>query len=273
MPDLTILERVKQFLEYDSSKTQDDNLLRQLITSASVQANRYLNRHVIQTARTEYYDIDPLQQVVLLKGYPVDETATFAINNDFNREFTGSNIDSTNYDVDADTGLVTFDRYILQDGPGTLKVTYTGGMAQSVCEMAGTASGISGALAAAETVQGQTNYGRAKMIAIVSATATSFRMNILSGFFTDGETVKSETDAHSFNINTITTTPLVMDAELGAVVSLVEQQVLFDYRNRNYTGHSSMGGEGGSRGYTVPPGSLHQSIKRGLRQFRRVASY
>lgn len=126
--DLSTTARAKIVLGLTSS--QHDTLLDQLVAATSGAAERYLNRHALQTARTEQYDVeDCYQRRVYLRGFPVLATPVAAFKSDGLREFTGAAIDADNYYLDLERGTIEFDVYTLTPGPGTLQVVYTGGMA------------------------------------------------------------------------------------------------------------------------------------------------
>ena len=120
--ELSNLDRLKARIKYDSTKVANDDILRRIITGASGAVVRYLNRHILEAARVERYDMVPLQNVILLKGYPIVSGPTFV--NSVNRDFAaGSNISTTSFYAKASSGVVTFTTFQPSWGPGVLQAT------------------------------------------------------------------------------------------------------------------------------------------------------
>ena len=116
---LTNLTRVKRLLTIDNSG--HDTLLQQLITEVSARIERFLGRHVEKLARTVQIDIEDGQQVVFLKGYPVEATPAAQFRNDSAREFSGSDIDTDDYFLRREDGSATFDSIALIPGDGVFR--------------------------------------------------------------------------------------------------------------------------------------------------------
>lgn len=129
--DLTTLARVKAWGGFTT--TQHDALMSSLITAVSAEAEKFLNRHVEQLARTEQFDVKRGIQHIFLPGFPVLAAPALQVRNNQSRDFTGAAIAVTNnYFLDLRRGIIKFDRYELVTGPGVVQVIYTGGMATSV---------------------------------------------------------------------------------------------------------------------------------------------
>lgn len=127
--DLTTTTRVKTQLDGGggSTGTKQDTLIGQLISVYSASIEKHLGRWVQETARTEQFDIQPGQQRVYLKGFPV--TTFTSVKHADDRDFDAVDaIDSGNYYLDEARGCLTFDGYYLAPGPGVLQVVSTGGM-------------------------------------------------------------------------------------------------------------------------------------------------
>ena len=132
--DLTTLARVKNILKDDG--TQNDVLIDQLIDAVSLQIERILNRHTMESARTEQYDIVPRQQVFMLRGFPVLASPAAVVKNSLSRDFAAASaIASTSYYLDAPRGILNIDLIGLAWGPGTLQVAYTGGLADTTVNL------------------------------------------------------------------------------------------------------------------------------------------
>lgn len=132
--NLTTIEHVKRYLTdaipaAGARSAGDDALLGTLITWVSSSAENYMDRAVEQTARTEYFDVEPYQRVVVVRAYPIASVSS--IINDSARVFTSGTIASTDYDAHATQPLIRFDSD-LSIGMKALKVTYTGGLGTTV---------------------------------------------------------------------------------------------------------------------------------------------
>ena len=132
--DLTTTARTKAFYALGGESLGEglDAAIALLVTKYSIAAAKLMDRHTQATERTEQYDIEAGQRVVSLKGYPVDTTADFEVTSDAQREFTGSAEDSSDYHVDAASGLLHLDGFVPAEGYGVLEVVYTGGMGTDV---------------------------------------------------------------------------------------------------------------------------------------------
>lgn len=131
--NLTTLSHVKSLLGRTPTEDSDDYTLGALIEAASAQAERYLNRGVVQKRRTEYHDLYDDQRSVQLFAYPVATIAGTGegVWSDSAWSYaTASLIASTSYVVD-DHGILHFKYRLAASGPRALKVIYTGGMAPS----------------------------------------------------------------------------------------------------------------------------------------------
>lgn len=128
--NLTTTARVKSLLSNTASSS--DAIINMIVSGVSVTIGNYLNRHAEKVARTEYYDVEPFQQMLQLRGFPVASSPVAALTNDVNREFTGvTAIDAGDYYLNLARGSVEFDQVALVPGPGVMKVVYTGGLASS----------------------------------------------------------------------------------------------------------------------------------------------
>lgn len=128
--DLTTLANIK-ILNPAIQGTTKDPLISRLISTVSRQFERWLDCEFLKASRTEVFSVRPAHMVFHLKAFPVDTTQTFAVKNEFSGAFsTVSAIADVNYYVDAARArLVMRDQYYaLVYGPGTLQVTYTGGI-------------------------------------------------------------------------------------------------------------------------------------------------
>jgi hypothetical protein len=118
-------EDVKVFLKISDS--DKDTLITILIPAAQGLIEEYCNRIFEKGGVTEYSNggVDR----ICLKRYPVTitELTPLEVYEDGNREFEDDSlVDSTDYYVDTDKGIIYFD-YLLEKTYGAIKITYTGG--------------------------------------------------------------------------------------------------------------------------------------------------
>lgn len=126
--DLTDLSSVKSYLNVTGSG--EDTKLGLLIDYASQLIESYLDRYTESAERTEYLDVEFNQQVFSLRGYPVDTGETVTVTHDTGWDFAASDdLDSDDFTVLGNDGLLNIPWFRLTPGPRALKVVYTGGMA------------------------------------------------------------------------------------------------------------------------------------------------
>lgn len=125
--DLTTAARVRDRLEIVADDAKSLAQLAPLISRVSAQAERFMNRSVQTTSRTVQYDVRAGQLEFWLPAYPI--TSITSIYSDSLRSFGSETlVASTDYYYDATNGLLSFEA-MPSSGRGSLKITYTGGMA------------------------------------------------------------------------------------------------------------------------------------------------
>lgn len=139
--DFTTSTRVKALGQGFSGSTQD-TLIGTLITALSAATERYLDRGIEYTSRTEYFNVEPGQRVLRLHAFPA--IASVTLYNDTAHEsgtytqFPATTaVDAGSYAIDTDRGLLIVDDGILLDGSKAVKVTYTGGIASGATSASG----------------------------------------------------------------------------------------------------------------------------------------
>jgi hypothetical protein len=124
---LTTLARFKSHKGDDG--TNDDGVIALLIPAVSGAVARFLDRHLVEADRTEYFDVRPGQQRYQLRGYPVNTDETFEVRNDINTDFPASTVvSSDNYFINAEKGLLVVNGQSLDVGAQALRIQYTGGL-------------------------------------------------------------------------------------------------------------------------------------------------
>lgn len=140
---VTTKEAVKNILAISESTNQDDRI-NAAITLVSAQLENLLDRFIKEEAQTEFFDIEPGQQAVMLRGIPVVGAIT-SVHNDTEHVFDSTTvIDATNFVHNKDDGRLMFDRIVLTHGPQVLQVKYTGGMATTTPLFRTAFPGVSG---------------------------------------------------------------------------------------------------------------------------------
>lgn len=132
--DVTTLDRMRMWVDEQRIESFDSLMLAQ-IAAFSGAVEKMLGRYLQSSARTTYMDVNPGDKVFFLKGYPVSSAPS--VYEDSGREFAGSALDSSLYDVTQgalDEGRVEFD-YQPAVGAHALKVTYTGGLAATTAAL------------------------------------------------------------------------------------------------------------------------------------------
>ncbi len=127
--DMTTEARVKALLgEKVAHDSAEETLIGRLITLYSQSFESYLHRTVLAASDvTEYFDVAWGQTVFALKAYPVTDVTS--IYNDTSREWTAGDLDTDQYHLDTEHGLLTVDKISLVAGVAALRVIYDGGMA------------------------------------------------------------------------------------------------------------------------------------------------
>ena len=124
--DLTTLDRVK--LHLGKTDTTDDVFLGRLITSYSIEFERFLKREVENTQRTETYRLKNCKERVCLRAYPVESVSVVRIAGTKSDLSAASPLLSSDFDYDPDNGIFELLKSSAYS-PLYVRVTYTGGMA------------------------------------------------------------------------------------------------------------------------------------------------
>lgn len=110
----------------------NDDLINVLISTVSTAFEKYINRHLKQMSRTEYFDVinsnvhDP---EFFPKGIPI---ITAAVYYDQDRVFSaGTEVGSAYVILNNQDRIITIDDYYMSKGRRVVKIIYTGGFATS----------------------------------------------------------------------------------------------------------------------------------------------
>jgi len=125
---ITTKDNIKTLLKITS--TDEDAILVAIAAAVSKEVERYIDRHVEQSQRTAYFDVEEGQEVFCVAGYPISAIAS--IHNDTDRDWgTGTEVDSDNYTYVRESGQIVIDKIGLLTGFQVLKIVYTGGMSDT----------------------------------------------------------------------------------------------------------------------------------------------
>lgn len=129
--DLATVARVKTFLAIESD--EHDELLKRLVEAVSAEAAREMDRETKVQSRTEYFDVERLQQHFVLRAYPVVSVSEVAY--DADGIFTSPTLFTQGADWQLLRGGVSGELRFLVPfpyaAPGALRVTYLAGMASA----------------------------------------------------------------------------------------------------------------------------------------------
>ena len=105
-----------------------DALLATMITDISARlAGELCGRLLLTQARTLQFNVRPGQRTFQLPAFPVTNGEAFTVVNDYERVFSGTAIAATEYYIQEDIGVLTFETG-LEQGVGALRVTFTAGV-------------------------------------------------------------------------------------------------------------------------------------------------
>ena len=143
--ELSTLEEVKALLEFEDNVR--DVVLMKLIKDVSAEVEMYLNRSTaVVTDAIQYFDIPRYGVKMFLRAYPI--TTVTSLWNTTDRTYDSTTIvDSDNYYVDTQHGIITVDKQYLLMGAGAVKLQYTGGMASNTANFIRDYRALSSALA------------------------------------------------------------------------------------------------------------------------------
>lgn len=131
--DLTTVANIKILNPAITGSTKDAQIGR-LITGVSRRFEIWLGCEFLKAARVEVFSVRAAETVFHLKAFPVDTTVDVLVRNEFSGVWANvADMSSVNYYVDDLRGRILFrDQYTaLITGPGTLRISYTGGLATS----------------------------------------------------------------------------------------------------------------------------------------------
>jgi len=127
---LTTRDRVIDFLELKNLSATDNTVIDIFIETSTEFIENYCQRRFMKTTYTdEVYDGDG-SEFVRLKQYPVISGETFSLSrrNSVSNEDDWSSIDSEDYFVDEESGIVEYIKGMrFQNYPQHYKITYTAG--------------------------------------------------------------------------------------------------------------------------------------------------
>lgn len=145
MLELTTAAKVKAMKGI--SGTSEDALIADLILEVSQEAEEYLRRYTLSTARQEVYELRVNQRYLSVDGFPIVGSRAIAVQYASTRDFSSiETLDSSLYSVLAAEGQIHFHSIETNLNPGFVQVSYTGGMAADTDTFVATYPRIAGAV-------------------------------------------------------------------------------------------------------------------------------
>lgn len=127
---ITTKNNIKQLI--GKTDASDDVIINSIALGITARFEQYADRLVeIVADRVAYFDIDPGQELFILRAFPVTAATVW---NDFDRSWS-TQLDASVYTFLGDLGELTIDQYSLVAGAKRLKVQYTGGMAATQADL------------------------------------------------------------------------------------------------------------------------------------------
>lgn len=161
------------------------------INTVSNQVEKYLNREIHTESRTEYFDIK-YGTVQLWPAAPPISSVT-SLYADSTGLWDGDESELDDYYIGADSYSVNLDYPENYTANKALRLIYTGGLAYSGVQSVFAVTGVSGTWAVDKFAVG----GDSNSVGIVkAASSTSITLEVLYGYFEDGETL-TEYDSES----------------------------------------------------------------------------
>lgn len=124
--DMTTTARVKLRLGLESTDTEQDTLLSIMVTRASADAERIMNRDAQAVSRTKAFDVSHGMLSLSLPAYPI--TTMTSVHNDVDRAFGSETLVATaDYVSEAESGVIWFEIGLIP-GRQVMQVIWLGGM-------------------------------------------------------------------------------------------------------------------------------------------------
>jgi len=117
--------QVKAYLDIKETEEDKDSLITTLIASSQAFIDEYCGRTFERAEVTEYHRGGSTK--IFLEQYPVATSPAVQVWDSWDRLYASTDlVASTDYFIDYDEGIITFD-YEIGGSPGAVKVVYTGG--------------------------------------------------------------------------------------------------------------------------------------------------
>ena len=146
--NLTTLPRVKRRIDELESIVKYDALLSDMISEVSALVETYLSRGAEQIARTLLLDVHYGQRVFVLGAWPVLSSPAPVLTSNGESDFSVPDdvVTATDYRIDYDAGILYMTDHTPSQGPKTLQLVVTAGMATSADYFARDYPDIAGAV-------------------------------------------------------------------------------------------------------------------------------
>jgi hypothetical protein len=167
-----------------TDNTQNNRLIYAWLSSTSDQIERYLNRRIESTSRTEYFDLSLSSREFFPKAYPI--TTLTSVYEDSQGLYSGSESEITDCYIGADSRSVVLPYIIDWNAPKGLRIIYTGGLAEHPVNSEFTMTSASGTPATGNYAIGATSGARGIYVSWSDPTLT---IENYYGIFQSGEVI------------------------------------------------------------------------------------
>ncbi len=239
--DVITIGKVKGFLSGFASGTEQHAMLNTIISIMSTMFENYLNRYLYQTSRTEYFDIDHVDNLTFFpRGVPISAVTGYY---DESREWgTGTDIDAEDCIISADSMAVQLvDDYIVQRCEKALKLVYTGGLATSTWNITAVLSSVTGTFTAGNALYVSTNV-KGTVVSWTAAagstgtlvwtpTVTDSALDEMTGGFAVGDSIKETGSTPTGKITSFSPSNLLYDYPEIMAAALAQAAYIFQHKD------------------------------------------
>lgn len=237
---LTSYERMRRYLANADGTALTDTparkqLITNLITAASKQIEKFLNRDIEITNKTEYFDVNSEKEIeYFAAAYPISELTDVYI--DSTGLWNGSNeseLDDCYIGTKNDSIVLPVQPPIV--GRKALRARYKGGLAHDGVKTLFNVSNVVGTWTSGEFIKGESSFA-VGLIRNLSATALS--VENLYGIFEDAETLNAYTsESMTATIGFSATVDEVAEVSLAEsypdIVRACEMQVRYMFKHKD----------------------------------------
>lgn len=283
---LTTLVRVLDLVGIKPGVATYNGFLRRRIAAVSAVAEQRADRGFRRQVREQVFSPDRFGsgRVFPLWAWPVSDPANTArVWSDPDGQFDDDSeilLDETtklgDWSIEPERGKLIVAAHAIYQGPGTLKVRYTGGLSESLDLLEVDVASVVGTPLVWHLVEGLTGGAVGTVVAYTAAgggNPAKLTIRVTEGSFLIGETLQINGGGSGISATLSAYVPgkvplLMLAPEL---VARVEQQVQYEYERRSRQGAESVSLQAGSRSYQGELGILEE-VDRVFASFSRTGA-